>query len=91
MCPMWPASFVFWGLLFSASLAAQQPPQRDPQGLQLVNQAYVAMGGPLKTKVTDVRVEGTLALASAPDSGVGTFVTKVRGLDISVDILLTGT
>ena len=69
----------------SSTFSQQSPPQRDPVALQLLNQAFLLMGGPRKAQVADVRVEGTLALPSAPDLAAGTFLAKARGWDISID------
>ena len=80
-------------LVFCTSLAAQQPtaasttqpPQRDAQALQLLNAAYGAIGGAQRPSISDVLLQGTLASPSAPQTAIGSFVAKARGLDFSIE------
>lgn len=76
-------------LLVGSRLGAQQV-ERDPKAIQLLANALNTMGGAQKAGLADVRVEGTLRSASAPDEIIGTFVAKVRGEDWAVETTMGG-
>ena len=85
-----PASLLVCSLLIPGSVAAQPPPRRDPQAVQLLTQAHAAMGGLRLPSITDVRAQGTLASRSRPDVVIGTFVAKARHADFSMDTIRNG-
>lgn len=87
-----PRSFAIFlaSFLLTVSAAAQQPPPRDPQAVQLLQQVFMTMDGSQMSFPADVRVEGTLALPDVPDSVVGTFIAKARGKDISLETVRDG-
>ncbi len=84
------AAILLGCLLLPVPAPAQQPPKRDPNAVQLLQQAFVALEGLQKNSVSDVRVEGTLSSPSAPDQIIGTFVAKARGTDLSVETVRNG-
>ena len=86
---------LFWlaiYILFAGTHAWAQDssPPRDPQALAVLARSFAALGGANKPAISDLRVEGTLALPNDPDVSIGTFVAKARGDDFSVETIQAG-
>jgi hypothetical protein len=88
--------FVVSVLFLIPSAAQQTPPpltpspQRDAQSIQSLNSAYQAIGGGQRTGIPDVLLQGTLASPGTPDTAIGSFVAKARGLDFSMETTANG-
>lgn len=61
--------------------------QRDPQAIQLLANALNLSLSAQAPQISDAVIQGTLSNPDTPDQGVGTFVAKARGFDISVEIM----
>ena len=75
------ASFLLCSLLVSASVAAQQPPQRDPQGVAILQQSFVAMGGAVSRSVHTAVFSGRIAQQRGPATVQGTVIFKLADRD----------
>src|SRR5437879_5170766 len=83
--PMRPASLFVFILLFSPSVAAQQPP-RDPQAVAILQRALAAMGRPAPT---DSVATGTAVLVAGSTTETGTIRILTRRLDQSAEYFQT--
>lgn len=71
-------------LLFASLFAAQQPPQRDPQAVAILQQALAAMGGSVPK---DSVATGTVILVAGSTTENGTIRILTRGWDQSAEQL----
>ncbi len=85
-----PASLLLCGLTFSGTVAAQQAPQRDPQAVAVLTQAYMNMGGARRAEITDIRATGRVFSPNDTVNPVGIFEAKQRGRDFSMETTLNG-
>src|SRR3989442_430575 len=74
------ASLLFCSLMIQASVAAQQPSQRDPQAVALLQRTLAAMGG---TVPSDSVATGKLVLVEGSKTSNGTMRILTRGTDQS--------
>src|SRR5262245_7032657 len=78
-----PLALVFAAGAFAQSVSVS-PVQRDAQGVQLLTQAALLMGGVGTKVISDITLEGTVN--SERENRSGTFIAKSRGNDFSVAI-----
>ena len=83
--------FVLLLVLSSAQPSATQQTtatsvQRDPQAIQLLAHALSLSLSAQVPQISDAVIQGTLSNPGASGQGVGTFVAKARGFDLSVEI-----
>ena len=81
-----PFLFVLLGLLACLSLAAQQPPPRDPQAILVLQQSVAAMGGVVPS---DSVATGNIEIVAGSKTESGTIRTLTRGLDQSAEQIQT--
>jgi hypothetical protein len=77
-------------LVVSVPIAAQQAPQRDPQAVALLTQAYLNMGGARRVGIVDIRATGRVFSPNDIANPVGTFEARLRGKDFSMETTLNG-
>src|SRR3970282_1368534 len=73
-------------LLFSVSVAAQQPLQRDPQAVAILQQSVAAMGGVVPS---DSVATGTVVLVAGSKTEKGTIRILTRSLNQTAERIVT--
>jgi len=74
MRPTRSAFLLFVTFLISIPVVAQQPPQRDPQAIALLQRAYAALSG--GQAISDVTLTGTARRVAGSDDETGTAILK---------------
>src|SRR2546427_1214248 len=74
MRPMRSTFLLFVTFLISIPVVAQQPPQRDPQAIALLQRAYAALSG--GQAISDVTLTGTARRVAGSDDETGTAILK---------------